>query len=680
MGEILRFKYLKKLLKLNLFFFFFFSLSAIAEELMEPTEEGTTISELLELPLENLLEMKVTTTSRRSETFFNSPGIVSIITAEEIALFGANDLIEVLSRIIGIQPVFSSFVINNTVPIRGDRLNPNNTHILILLDGNPISQDSYAGYYLQSLYASFPISIISKIEIVRGPGSVLYGTSAFSGVINIITKTSGTPLSGTIKYGTFGTSGVNAFSNLYNIESDLRMTSALYYLNTAGWTLNANGTNGSISDSVYQHGNIGLTSSLQYKNLRFSSLLTHSDQFTWRIPTNGGQGYLKNTRIFGNLEYDFKLNDHWRLTPSISTTIGSTDLLYRTNVSQPRGDPTPVNQIDTYDSRLELTLQGPLTQKLNLVTGTTINHLYGGFLSPAFTVDTPWVQVWWRVYTQLDYMITSRLKLILGGQLNKVPNLDPNLVPRLGSVFRITNDLWVKALYSEAFRAPLPGETIVSFPNLIINNPNVNFESVGTMDLQLALVKPTYQFSLTYYHSKQNNLIVRIPVEPSMVTFGNVGPLFIDGIEFESKLSTKKDLFFTGTATYQQNHDANGNTDVMMTPRFITKLGLGYSFRYAKLGIFNSFLTAYTDNRVNFPNRLTVNPLSGPYSLLSANLTIDLRSLLQLHNTFPRMNLSVYGNNLLNESYYVPEVGLGFINTLPGGPGRAIYASIEASI
>ena len=99
--------------------------------------------DVFSLSLEQLLNAKVTTPSKRAESLSQSSGIVSVFTAEEIALFGARDLGEVLSKIPGIQPFDSLSSGRHRISIRGDRPTFDNNHVLILLDGTPINRSSY---------------------------------------------------------------------------------------------------------------------------------------------------------------------------------------------------------------------------------------------------------------------------------------------------------------------------------------------------------------------------------------------------------------------------------------------------------------------------------------------------------------------------------------------------------
>jgi outer membrane receptor protein involved in Fe transport len=132
-----------------------------------------------------------------------APAVATVITAEDIAAIGATDLNEVLETVPGIHVSHSA---NNYTPlfvIRGiySQLNP---QTLVLQNGIPLSalQQGNRGSY----WGAYPVENIARIEIIRGPGSALYGADAYSGVINIITR-SASDISGAqagVRIGSFG--------------------------------------------------------------------------------------------------------------------------------------------------------------------------------------------------------------------------------------------------------------------------------------------------------------------------------------------------------------------------------------------------------------------------------------------------------------------------------------------
>lgn len=115
-----------------------------------------------------------------------APSVASVITAEDIAAMGAKDLDEVMETVPGVHVSRAANSYVSTYSIRGIYGNPTNPQVLMLQNGIP-SNSMYRGDKGHVMGAP-PLENVARIEIIRGPGSALYGADAFSGVINIITK------------------------------------------------------------------------------------------------------------------------------------------------------------------------------------------------------------------------------------------------------------------------------------------------------------------------------------------------------------------------------------------------------------------------------------------------------------------------------------------------------------
>jgi len=114
-----------------------------------------------------------------------APAVASVITAEEIAEMGATTLEEVLETVPGIHISLSSTYLAPIISIRGIYTDKN-PHVLMLVNGVPITSAHLGD---RGGRPSFPIRDIARIEVIRGPGSAVYGADALAGVINVITKT-----------------------------------------------------------------------------------------------------------------------------------------------------------------------------------------------------------------------------------------------------------------------------------------------------------------------------------------------------------------------------------------------------------------------------------------------------------------------------------------------------------
>ncbi|MFI3221225.1 MAG: TonB-dependent receptor [Methylococcales bacterium] len=118
------------------------------------------------------------------KTVFQSAAVTSIVTAEQIKSMGATELHEVLETVPGIHASLQSSTYDYSYSLRGIR-NATNSELLMMVNGTRINTP-FRGNTLS--HFELPLEAIARVEVIRGPGSALYGADAFAGVINIITK------------------------------------------------------------------------------------------------------------------------------------------------------------------------------------------------------------------------------------------------------------------------------------------------------------------------------------------------------------------------------------------------------------------------------------------------------------------------------------------------------------
>ena len=140
---------------------------------------------VFDLSLEDLLQMKVVTASRTEEELRRSTSIMSVITARDIERAGFRTLDDVLARVAGFFPTTQA-----TWKLLGTRglVADGNDHILLLIDGHP--QNSIVAHGFQQQDQMPVLEKVERIEIIRGPGSVHWGTSAAHAIVNIVTRDS----------------------------------------------------------------------------------------------------------------------------------------------------------------------------------------------------------------------------------------------------------------------------------------------------------------------------------------------------------------------------------------------------------------------------------------------------------------------------------------------------------
>ncbi len=127
---------------------------------------------------------KVSVASGVSQDISSAPAVTTLITAQDIEAVGARTLDEALEMVPGLHAGKRGIGYEYIYTLRGIHTNPS-PEVLVLLNGLPF-KTAFDG---RAPTDGFPVSVIQRIEVIRGPGSALYGADAFAGVINIITKT-----------------------------------------------------------------------------------------------------------------------------------------------------------------------------------------------------------------------------------------------------------------------------------------------------------------------------------------------------------------------------------------------------------------------------------------------------------------------------------------------------------
>ena len=162
------------------FFTLVFVLSSAAAQ-AQPAARPSVI----DLPLEELLKVRVTTASRVEEQLTRSTATMTVVTARDIERAGFRTVYDVLARVPGF--LVSSQATWKLVGTRG-LLADGNDHILLLIDGH--AQNSILAHGFQQQDQMPTLEKVERIEIIRGPGSVLWGASAAHAIINIVTRDS----------------------------------------------------------------------------------------------------------------------------------------------------------------------------------------------------------------------------------------------------------------------------------------------------------------------------------------------------------------------------------------------------------------------------------------------------------------------------------------------------------
>ena len=140
--------------------------------------------DLTQATLEELMNIQVTSVSKKEQTLDKTGAAVFVITQEDIHDSGATNIPDVLRMAPGVD-VAQIDANHWAISIRGFNATYANK-VLVLIDGRSVYSDSFSGIFWDQ--QNVPLEDIDHIEVIRGPGGTVWGANAVNGVINIITK------------------------------------------------------------------------------------------------------------------------------------------------------------------------------------------------------------------------------------------------------------------------------------------------------------------------------------------------------------------------------------------------------------------------------------------------------------------------------------------------------------
>ncbi|MDQ3050456.1 MAG: TonB-dependent receptor plug domain-containing protein [Bacteroidota bacterium] len=406
-----------------------------------------------DMTLEQLMGMEVSVASRQSLTTRQSPGVVTLITEEEIKSSGARDLMDLLRRVPGFDfCVDVEGVVG--LAVRGNWAHEGKA--MLLIDGIEMNENLYSTLQFGNHY---PIHNIRRIEIIRGPGSAIYGGNAEYAVINIISKTPAELNGGEaeISYGrTMTAAGQQSTSlALGNQYKDFGFSASLYTGTairsdrryTDFWNSGYDMANH--SDLRSNHLNVGM----QYKKIKFRGII---DQYSVDTRDNFDKILEKTYRIrfdsyIGELSRDITISPRLILTPRFNLKH---QLPWRYN-EEVNNEEMQVFYMSSSRFTSGFTSNWNPNAKLNIIGGADYFYDIARQQADALFNSTGTQSLDYNntsVFAQA-ILKTNIVDITTGARYNYNDRYAASFVPRL-SFTRAFEKMHFKLLYSEAYRAP----------------------------------------------------------------------------------------------------------------------------------------------------------------------------------------------------------------------------------
>jgi outer membrane cobalamin receptor len=401
--------------------------------------------------LEKIINSLIAVASKKPLNVRESPSIVSLITEEEIKKSGARDIMDVLRLVPGID---FGLDVEGVVGI-GMRGNwAHEGKVLVLLDGQETNEILFATTQFGNHY---PISQIKKIEVIRGPGSAIYGGFAEYGVINIITKQAedinGLNVSGT--YGAF--QNCNARQNANLSIGKKKGDFAFSLSGVLGKSQRSDQIYTDMNDSTYNMaGNSDLNTKYVNAAIAYKGLSARyiADFYETKVGTGYGDVVKTGASIenynsqYAELKYVIKLNEKFTLTPRVNYKI-------QTPWQTPSYDGRPAYDRTATRATGNLTALWNINRHINFVFGTETyqDKAHDNVDSSFFSNGTKDVSYYNYSFFGQGLIKTRFVNFIVGARYDKHNAYGSAFVPRVG-LKKKYDRFHFKALYSGAFRAP----------------------------------------------------------------------------------------------------------------------------------------------------------------------------------------------------------------------------------
>jgi outer membrane cobalamin receptor len=530
---------LKLVLLLAIFGFYTRNLSA----------QDTTQS-FFDLSLEDLLNMKVTVASKTALTARESPGIVTAIYADEIQASGARDLIDVFRLVPGLS---FGVDVQGTVGLASRGNWGHEGKILMLIDGIEINENLFGTIQFGN---HFDVNQIERIEIVRGPGSAIYGGYAELGVINIITK-SGEDLSGIEVSSTYGqltdaTGRTNASIAVGKKMGDLDISLKGFYgigirsdedyTDIYETTMNL----ADVSDISSANVNLGVS----YKGLKFRALYDDYqaaavDLFDEVLEEPANTNF---RNYAADLRYQFDIGDNFSVTPFAN-------FKYQIPWSETDTAGGLHYEIDYLRYTGGIDMSYDLTENISFNAGGEYYTDEASYFNPDASDETFSTGDLNVAYSQnsgyLQVLLKNKIaNLTVGGRVIDHSAFGTAFAPRAG-LTKAFDKLHLKLLYSQAFRAPS-----------IINidwNAEIKAEQTQVIEAEVGyLLSEKMQVTVNVFDITIDDPIVYFyDVDLDVEGYDNFTTTGTQGVELDYRF---KDKWGYASVNYSFNTAKNKNT------------------------------------------------------------------------------------------------------------------------
>lgn len=641
---------------------------------------------LYSLSIEELLELTVPVqvSSSEGDVIFKTPSSTTIITRTQIEAYNFDRISDLLETVAGVH-IGRSYLKRNITTVRGVLQDHYANKVLILVNGNA-SWNAVTG---EGCIDMISLQDVERIEVLKGPASVMYGTNSYAGTVNIITRKID-ELGGEMRFGVGTQSALLAGASVGHSSSDFNIYSAVNMRNAEGEKYLFADEEGH-SERVNEYVNASnIFVNAGYKNHSVTanaykveeSFLGPAPKFSMGA---GNPHYISGFLLAYNFRRE--LSERFYLSSSISSDYVGRNIS-RSYTDSIRGNIQGLRI--TFNCNVRYDINSWLQSEVGIHTDKRHGIEYKDYVvSTGELANVSWSEADTvmdgnngmkglgaresSVFMQLKARL-SKLTLTTGSRITANVDFGNNLSCRFSAIYAFGNKNSAKIIYGESFRAPSFFEQRF-FYQTVMGNPGLEPETSRSLECVYLKSFRSVFVQILGFVARYDNNIYRESQEMSVndhsllvSRYENGGALNSYGAEFELKYARPHFKVFVNYAYVDGSHgDSLENR-------------AGYNFRYVS----NHTLSAGSSVNVKgFVVSGTGNywsAVDGPFAPIHGQYNIDLK--LSYKHRFQDVGLkhtlsaaNVTGNRLELPEYSRRRV----LNSVSAGLQRSIFYTLILS-
>ncbi len=545
----------------------------------------------------------------------DTPSFVTVLHSEKLQKLGINNVFEALRLVPGVQLTKES----TGVPVVVFRGATQKGEVKLMIDGVNIN-NTYRGSIYH--YLDFPIELIQRIEVIRGAGSVLYGSGAISGVINIITNSSEENKNKVFtSIGSYDhyKSGAIISQQIGNVK----FLSDGYYEKDHKKIATGPDIAGTTGDSDQSLTNYSIGLNISNENISLITRMKSSDfgnshGLTNHIDEDTDKYHNLNQMFFTQLKYKNSINKD----NTYFISVGYSSYLQNAETKLPAS-------IDTYYKEDSFFSQAQLisnTIKNNeLLVG--IEYSKSKIKDTSYFVNETSTRKIFSIYANDKYSLTNRLDFSAGLRYDNYKDEMQKVSPSFGAVYRVSDDIKIKTTYSKSFRVPSWIE--------LKSNANLSEEEASTIESGIVYnYNQNNKIRVNFFKTEIKNVIAK----NSARIYENSAEHNMLGSEFEYIFSPNIQSEMKFSTSYIDAKDKDNNdikdvanilTNASFIYRFDSGISLGMLLKYT-----SSIDRSSTDKRDDMSNSLIFDQ-SISYVNKSFTTTLTVKDLFNHGTNYP---------------------------------------------